>query len=99
MAAITVTRLREKITPGRRCVRGQGTFSTTDTSGTLGGLPMGNIVGFNAHSVFPSATAVSYAIDGTPNNGVLSCTGSITVKRSAGTDSAGTFFFELEYDA
>jgi hypothetical protein len=52
-----------------------------------------------AKSRFASATATAYAIDGTPTNGVLSCTGSITVKRAAGTDSAGTFFFEIEYDS
>ncbi len=99
MAAITITRGREVIADGFRVFRGQGTWSTTDTSGTLGGLPKGNLIGVRFTPVFPSATATAYAVDGTPSNGVLSCTGSITVVRAAGTDSAGTFFFELTYDS
>lgn len=100
MAAITITRGRMVDLPGNKVFRGVGAFNSTDTSGTLQ-VPKGNIIGFNAHACFASATAVAFAIDGTPTNGVLSpaADGTITIKRSAGTDSGGTFFFEVEYDS
>lgn len=99
MAAITVTRLRVNQKPGHYVVRGQGAYNSTDTSGTLGGLPVGNVIGFKAISAQASPTAVAYALNNAPSAGVIACTGSLTVVRSAGTDSGGTFLFEVEYDS
>lgn len=99
MAAIAVTRGRELIRPGHRVYRGVGTWNATDTTGALGGLPKGNIIGARFTSIGATPTPVAYGVESAQTNGVISCTGSLNIIRSAGTESGAQFFFELEYDS
>ncbi len=99
MAVISITRGREIITGKERFYRGIGTWSTTDTTGTLT-IPKGNIVGFTATDVKVSSSApVAYAADAIPTNGVIACTGSLPIKRAASGESGGKFFFRVDYDS
>jgi hypothetical protein len=99
MADVTITRSRPNTKPGRHVVRGAFTFPGTDTEAVIRGLPKGNVIGFRAIAVGSAPTPVSVALVGTLSNGLLACDGTLTVKRSAGTDSGGAYFFEVEYDS
>lgn len=98
--AVTITRLRINNKPGRYVVKVSGTWSTSDVTGTITGLPKGNIVGFNACVVDASGTvATGIGIDGTLSNGVLACTGSLAIFRSASGASGAAFMATIEYDS
>ena len=97
--ALTVIRTRQNDKPGHRVVRGLFTWTTTSTTGTLTGLPVGNVIGARFTDVGPSVTPTSTGIDATPTNGVIACSGSLAIVRASGGLSGGSCFYEIEYDS
>ncbi len=98
--ALTISRIRINQKPGHYVVRGTGAWSTSDVTGTITGLPKGNIIGFRGTVIDASGTvATGIAVDATPTNGVIACTGSLAIFRSASGASGASFFFEIEYDS
>ncbi len=96
--ALTVNRIRPNLKPGHYVYRGLFTWTTTATTGTIDGLPKGNVIGARFTDVGPTVTPTSTGIDATPTNGVVACSGSLAIIRAAGGLSGGSCFFEIEFD-